>query len=159
MIDLISGGLLVDPGDLRAALVTIAKQFSLTSQRTRVRSTHLLSNQRVIDIQLHSKRQANVKQPVCHDGYRGGEAPIGENERRILPVHGFEITEDAIDDAEGGFRIRISLVIPGPTDRVLVRGGLEYCLVGLVTDVLALDRGVGGNLRTEASLILPQTHN
>jgi len=42
----------------------------------------------------------------------------------------------------------------GLNERALVRGGLKYYLVGLVTDVLALDRGVGGSLRTEVSLEL-----
>ena len=59
-----------------------------------------------------------------------------------------------IDDAEGGFQIRISLVMLGLNDRMLVRGGLEYRLVGLMTGVLELDRGVGGSLRIEASLVL-----
>jgi len=36
---------------------------------------------------------------------------VGDIEGKILPVHGLEVTEDAIDDPEGRFQIRVSFVM------------------------------------------------
>lgn len=119
----------------------------------------LVSGQRVINVQLHSKRQANGKQTVCHNRHQRGEAPIGGNEGDILPVHEFGIAENAIDDPEGGFRIKISLIMLGLNGRVLVRSELEYRLVGSVTNAPELDHRVGGSLRAEVRLILILAHN
>jgi len=73
-------------------------------------------------------------------------------EDEILPVHGFEVTEDPIDDPQGRFQIRVSSVMSSH-DRVPVRGGLEDRLVGLVTDALALGREVEEGLGAEVRLV------
>jgi len=46
---------------------------------------------------------------------------VGNVEGKMLPVHGFEVTEDVIDDAEGGFQIRVSLAMFGSHDRMPLR--------------------------------------
>jgi len=77
---------------------------------------------------------------------------VGNIEGRILPVHGLEVTEDAIDDPEGRFQIRVSFGMSSH-HRMPVRDGLEDRLVGHVTDALALGREVEEGLGAEVRLV------
>jgi len=77
---------------------------------------------------------------------------VGNTEGKVLPVHGFEVAEDPIDDPQGRFQIRVSLVMSSH-DRVPVRNGLEDRLVGFVTDALALNREVEEGLGAEVRLV------
>ena len=67
---------------------------------------------------------------------------VRNGEREVLPIHRFEVAEDAIDNPEGGFQVRFSLVVLGAHDGASVGDGFEYRLVGLVPDALTLDRKV-----------------
>jgi len=78
---------------------------------------------------------------------------MGNTEGKVLPVHGLEVAEDAIDGPQGRFQIRVSFVMSSH-DRVPVRDGFEDRLVGFVTDALALDREVEEGLGAEYALFL-----
>jgi len=77
---------------------------------------------------------------------------VGNIEGEILPVHGLEVTKDAIDDPQGRLQIQASLVMSSH-DRMPVRDGLEDCLVGLMTDALSLDRKVEEGLGAEVRFV------
>jgi len=43
-----------------------------------------------------------------------------------------------MDDTDGRFQIRVSLVTLGPHDRMSVRDGLEYCPIGLTNGAVQI---------------------
>ena len=91
-----------------------------------------------------------VEEDVCHPGV------VWNGEREVLPVHGFAITEDTIDDTESGFQVRFgaSLVAHRTHDRVSGRDGLEECFIGFVAGASTLDREVEKGLGADISLFL-----
>jgi hypothetical protein len=78
---------------------------------------------------------------------------VRNSERKVLPIHRLEITEDAIDDTQSYFQVRVSLVVLGSHDGMSAGDGLEDCLVGFVADALALDREMEEGLGAEISLV------
>jgi hypothetical protein len=78
---------------------------------------------------------------------------VWNGEQGVLPIHRFEITEDAIDDTENCFQVDVSLVVLGSHCGMSAGDGLGDCLVGFVADALALDREVEEGLGAEISLV------
>ena len=73
----------------------------------------------------------------------------GEDE--VIPAHGFGITEDAIDNAESCFQVRVVLVMPTSHNCMPPRDRFEHGLVGFVTNASALNGEVEEGLGTEIS--------
>jgi hypothetical protein len=65
-----------------------------------------------------------------------------------------KIAEDPIKDSEGGFQVRVVLVVLPAHDGVSTRGGLEHRLVGFVADALVLNGEVEESLGAEVCLVL-----
>ena len=78
---------------------------------------------------------------------------VRNGEGEVLPVHGFEITENTIDNTKSCFQIRVALVMSRPHDWMTARDGLEHSLVGLVTNALALDCEMEEGLGAEICLV------
>jgi len=74
-------------------------------------------------------------------------------EREVLPIHRLEIAEHTVYDTQSGFQVRVTLVVLGSHDGVSAGDRLEHCLVGFVTDALALDREVEEGLAAEICLV------
>ena len=79
---------------------------------------------------------------------------VRNSEGEILPVHGFGVTKDPIDDTESGLQVRVFVVMFGTHDRVPVGNGPEHCIVRFVPDALALDGEVEEGLSTEVRFVL-----
>jgi len=77
---------------------------------------------------------------------------VGNGEEEVFPIHGFEITENSIDNTESCFQIRVTFVMP-TNDRMPARNGPEHGLVGFITDTLSLDGEVEQCLGAEVSLV------
>ena len=67
-------------------------------------------------------------------------------------AHGSEIAEDAIDSAEGGFQVQISLVALGAHGGVPTRDELEHCPIRFIAGALLLDCEVKEGPGTKANL-------
>ena len=77
---------------------------------------------------------------------------VGNGEGEVLPIHGFEITKNSIDNTESRFQIRVPFVMPAH-DRMPARNGPEHGLVRFITDTLSLDGEVEECLGAEVSLV------
>ena len=90
-----------------------------------------------------------VKEDVAHPSV------VWNSEAEVFPAQGFEITvtEDAIEDTEGGFQVRVPLVTRGPHDRMAAQDGFERGLVVHITETLVLDGYMGESLGTEVSVV------
>ena len=93
-----------------------------------------------------------IKEDVTHPSL------VWNGEGEVLPVHGFGVTKDAVNDSESDFQVRVLPVIPGPHDWMSTRDGPEYGLVGFIANTLALDGEMEEGLGTEVGDV-PQFRN
>jgi len=105
------------------------------------------------EISLHDTAQSFIFPKNALGAIKSPSKRGGERSRRSSPRRGFEVAEDAIGDAEGGFQTRVSLVVRGPHDRISVGDDLEHCLVEFMTAAFTLDCEVEGGLSAEVSLV------
>ena len=161
----------MDPVDLTAAFVTATGRFNFTPDKKRANSVggqqvtdvqldpegqtdgelavrydqrRRLQSKRVENegLDVISQRPAfpedvpsTVEEDVTHPSV------VRNGEEEILPVHGFWVTKDAIDDVGSRPQIRVFVVTFGGHDEVPARNGLEHGLVEFATNTLALDGG------------------
>ena len=85
----------------------------------------------------------------------GHPSMVRSAKREAVPVYGrFRTTEDAVNDNESGFQIRVfNLVVVLGDDLVSFRDGPEDGLIGFATDALALGGEVNESLGAEVSLV------
>lgn len=75
------------------------------------------------------------------------------DEGEVLPGHRVEVTENTIDDTEGGFQVRVFLVVIGSRNLMSARDRLEYCPIGPAANALALNGEVEESPGAGAGLV------